>query len=431
MGTGDKGEATSLRLACVASPDPTFAQGRVVGLTQTFVMGREPGTDGLRLDDQAVSRQHIRFTWHEAKRIAELEDLASKNGTFVNALRTERRYMEPGDVLRIGETLFLVDCDPADQDWCDPLPAVVGGTRVMRELKAELARIAPGGLPVLLLGATGTGKEEAARALHELSARPGRFVAVNCSAIPENLFESTFFGHRRGAFTGASEDSPGLLRQADRGTLLLDEIGELPLPAQAKLLRFLEDGLVRAVGETRELKVSARIVAATNADLGAMEQAGRFRSDLLARLEGFRIELPALHERKSDILPLLAHFLDHRPHAVAVDALEALLAWPWPRNVRELKTVAARWLQSRPAAAGEPLETTLADLPAEMRRAVKERHRAPAAASLEADDRPSRAALLAVLEELSWSIPRVAAHYGKHRKQIHRWMEKYNLAPPD
>lgn len=214
-------------------------------------------------------------------------------------------------------------------------------------------RIALSEIPVLLEGPTGTGKEVMAQFVHRLSPRAdGPFVAVNCAAMPEAMLEALLFGHRKGAFTGAAEAGEGLFRAADKGTLLLDEIGELPLALQAKLLRALQEGEILPLGATRPVSVDVRVVAATNRHLAAEVEAGRFREDLLYRLNVFPLALPALRDRPGDIAPLaFGMLLRHaaapgrvggRPGWIAREALALLEAHPWPGNVRELENVIRR-----------------------------------------------------------------------------------------
>jgi two-component system response regulator FlrC len=218
-------------------------------------------------------------------------------------------------------------------------------------------RIAASDIPVLLEGPTGTGKEVLARFVHRLSARAnGPFVAVNCAAMPEAMLEALLFGHKKGAFTGAAEAGEGLFRAADGGTLLLDEIGELPLPLQAKLLRALQEGEVLPLGATKPVRIEVRVVAATNRTLAEEAAAGRFREDLLYRLNVFPLRLPALRDRPGDIAPLaFALLLRHaaasagigaggQPGWIADEALTMLEAHPWPGNVRELENVIRRAL---------------------------------------------------------------------------------------
>lgn len=207
-------------------------------------------------------------------------------------------------------------------------------------------------IPVLLTGETGVGKEVFARAIHGEGARAGRaFVAVNCGAIPSQLVESTLFGHEKGAFTGATEKSVGKFREAEGGTIFLDEIGELPLEAQVKLLRVLQQKEVEPVGAARPVPVNLRVISATNRDLRADVQAGRFREDLYFRLNVLEIGIPPLRQRLQDVPLLAAHFIDrfcaahgHSPHHCSQDALSYLVTYDWPGNVRQLENTLARAL---------------------------------------------------------------------------------------
>jgi two-component system, NtrC family, response regulator AtoC len=221
----------------------------------------------------------------------------------------------------------------------------------MQALERLVSRVAPTDSTVLICGESGTGKGVTARRIHELSARrDGHFVAVNCGAIPEALIESEFFGHTKGAFTSADRARKGLFLQADRGTIFLDEIGELPLAMQTKLLHVLESKEVRAVGGEAMRKVDVRIVAATNRDLGAMVQQGRFREDLFFRLSVFQIEMPPLRERRSDIPSLIEHIQAQALHAkgagealdIDPEAQDLLVNYAWPGNVRQLENVLHR-----------------------------------------------------------------------------------------
>lgn len=253
-------------------------------------------------------------------------------------------------------------------------PAVSGDELVtvnpnMRRFLELVDRVALRDVPVLITGESGTGKELIARRLHRGSARRGGpFVAVNCAALPESLAESELFGHEKGAFTGADKDRPGRFEEANGGTLFLDEIGDLPLPLQAKLLRVLEDGLVRRLGGRRDVPVSVRVVAATNRELHQAMEAGQFRRDLYYRLAVVRIDLPPLRDRTGDIAALARHFLvtlaarHGLPTAeLSPEALEALERYPWPGNVRELRNVLERALVVR---AGSVIRREDVDLPA-------------------------------------------------------------------
>ena len=229
---------------------------------------------------------------------------------------------------------------------------ILGSAPSVMAVRTMIERVRDTDAPVFLQGESGTGKELAARTIHETGRRrAGQFVAVNCGAIPENLLESELFGHARGSFTGAMRDKPGLVEEAAGGTFFLDEIGDLPFPLQAKLLRVIEEKAVRRVGETRVRPVDVRFVSATNKDIEREVARGGFREDLYYRLKIITIELPPLRERKEDFVLLLDHFTDgyaralgrRRPRYSPL-ALELLLAYPWPGNVRELQNEVQRCL---------------------------------------------------------------------------------------
>ncbi|MGD2136117.1 MAG: sigma-54 dependent transcriptional regulator [Gemmatimonadales bacterium] len=226
---------------------------------------------------------------------------------------------------------------------------VVADSAAMRRVMDLATRVAPHATTVLITGESGSGKEVVARAIHRMSPRRERpFVAVNCGAIPENLLESELFGHARGAFTGAAADRPGLFEEADGGTLLLDEVGELPPALQVKLLRALQEGEIRRVGETRSRQVDVRVLAATARDLERDVRDGRFREDLFYRLNVVRIHLPSLRERPDDVDGLVAALLERverrsgRRVSVTPEAFEAIRRHPWPGNVRELENALER-----------------------------------------------------------------------------------------
>lgn len=242
---------------------------------------------------------------------------------------------------------------------------MVAESHAMRALLLRARRVAESDSPIVIFGETGTGKEVLARAIHATSRRADRpFLAVNCSAIPGELLESELFGHARGSFTGAISDRRGLFEAADHGTLLLDEVAELPLPLQVKLLRVLQSGEVRRVGENQPVWVDVRIIAATHRDLSAAVELGLFRQDLFYRLKVFLLRIPPLRERPEDILPLARQFLatQHgQARRFSAAAERALAAWRWPGNCRGLVNCA---LHAAALADGE--EVTPADLPEEL-----------------------------------------------------------------
>jgi transcriptional regulator with GAF, ATPase, and Fis domain len=259
---------------------------------------------------------------------------------------TDRVLMEREQVRIQDQNAYLWEEIRREHNFCD----IVGGSPGLRKVMQQIELVAPTYAAVLVTGESGTGKELVARAIHDHSSRKdSAFIKVNCSAVPESLFESEFFGHVRGAFTGALKDKPGRFELADGGTLFLDEIGEAPLAMQAKLLRVLQEQELERVGDTRTRKVDVRIIAATSRDLKKEVDAGRFREDLFYRLSVFPIQIPPLRERRDDIPPLAAHFVKqsarrmNRPTPRITQAtIRQLTAHDWPGNVRELQNAVER-----------------------------------------------------------------------------------------
>lgn len=326
---------------------------------RSLTIGSDPGCD-LVLADRFVSSAHaqVRFDGQGGYRI---EDLRSTNGLRVDGVPVQGAQLEPGMHLELGQArLAVVRIDKSEEEararrlrgdasFCRSPHRLMGRSAVMSGLRDQLEKLAGLGLPVLIRGETGTGKELAARTLHEFGPRPeAPFVALNCGAIPPALFESELFGHRRGAFTGAHRDHAGAFARAGRGTVFLDEVAELPLEAQAKLLRVLETRLVSPVGGDREFAIECRVLAATHRDLGAMVTSGQFREDLFHRLGVVEIELPALRRRRSDIPGLLEHFANQaaaeleREVVMSKAAVSAATQHPWPGNVRALRNAVMR-----------------------------------------------------------------------------------------
>lgn len=325
-----------------------------------LLAGRTPEAD-LRVDDQSASRLHARFVVDGGS--VRVRDLGSRNRTWVNGqplAPDEDRRLQSGDVVVIGSMTLVLHCagarpvsSQAVNSSSAPVLVQLGDSvtllsdPAMVRVYELLRRLSRSTLPVLIIGETGTGKENAAQAVHFFSSRKsGPLVAINCAAIPENLFESELFGHVRGAFSGALSDKVGRLEAASGGTVFLDEIGELPLASQAKLLRALETGLVSPVGSVREHKIDCRIVAATNRDLEEEARAGRFRQDLYFRLAAAMVVLPPLRERPIEIAQLAGHFLlqacrklSRGPLRLSAVALHALQQHPFPGNVRELRNL--------------------------------------------------------------------------------------------
>jgi two-component system response regulator AtoC len=256
----------------------------------------------------------------------------------------------------------------------EAIDGIIGDSPAMREIFTLITRVARRDVPICILGESGTGKELVARAVHRHSPRRGKtFTAVNCAALPENLIESELFGHVRGAFTGADRDRAGLIETSEGGTLFLDEIGEMPLAAQAKLLRFLQEGEFRRVGDIVNRTADVRIVSATNRKLESAVEDGRFREDLYYRIGGIEIVLPPLRERTPDIPMLAAWFLarEHEksrggPSKLTADAESVFASYRWPGNVRELQNT----IRAAHALAGESAAIDIEHLPERMRSAV-------------------------------------------------------------
>ncbi|MGH7701481.1 MAG: sigma 54-interacting transcriptional regulator [Gemmatimonadales bacterium] len=221
-------------------------------------------------------------------------------------------------------------------------PRIIGRSPAILRVVAQIQRYAQTNLPVLVVGPTGSGKELVARHLHWKSGRSGELVDVNCAALPRDMTESLLFGHRRGAFTGAVEHTDGLVAKAHRGTLFLDELGSLPVESQGKLLRVIETSEVRRVGETTKHRVDFRLISAVQEDVVECLKAGLLRSDLYHRVNGLRIALPPLRDRREDIVPLVEHFLAGQCSRLGSGAVEVLAAHDWPGNVRELRSVLER-----------------------------------------------------------------------------------------
>jgi transcriptional regulator with PAS, ATPase and Fis domain len=312
--------------------------------------GRDAVNDVV-LTDTHVSANHFQIA--VTPRGLLLRDLDSTNGVYIGEVRVREVWLAAEAVFRAGQSTFrLLGADEVDVDLplIDRFDDLYGRCPAMRELFSALERLATRGdrLRVLVGGETGTGKELVARALHNRSARrAGPFVVQDCTAIPRELAESLLFGHAKGAFTGAVADRPGAFEEADGGTIFLDEIGELPLDLQAKLLRVIQEGEVVRVGERAPRRVDVRVLCATHRDLRAMVAEGRFRQDLFFRIADVRVEVPSLRERGEDILLLAELFLrrcagDEEPRALSREARAALMAHPWPGNVRELKSVIER-----------------------------------------------------------------------------------------
>ena len=364
----------------------------------------------MRVHDPAVSSLHCRLRVLDSGIF--VEDLASKNGLYVGGARVSSALLsESGAAFVVGRSAVSVRTIERDEQLTanDPLPGVIGCSAPMLRLAQLVRRHAKSRVPILLQGESGTGKDLVARAIHELGRRGGPYVPLNMAALPESLADAELFGHRRGAFTGAVTSRVGAFEQAHEGTLFLDEIAELPLSIQVKLLRVVEDGMVRAIGAAQDLRVTVRLVSASWAELDQRVLEGRFRADLYHRLATVVIELPPLRERRSDIAQL-SHSLLRRLRAdvgervLSSAALSRLVAQSWPGNVRELGAVLYR------AAASAEYEISARHVDEASRQAPHAR-------------RPVQDAR-ALLELCSGNVSRAARAAGVPRSTFRAWLAK-------
>jgi DNA-binding NtrC family response regulator len=425
-------------------PTARGARFSLVGV-ETVTLGRGDAriatrsSDGrsldLRLPGRWISSQQARIRSAGADFI--VEDVGSRNGTFVNGHRVTSHVLRDGDVVEAGRVYFTVRGAPAadgpvirDEDAARSRQPF-GLRTLLPELEesySALGRVArKSAVPILFLGATGSGKEVLAREVHAQSGRAGAFIPVNCGALPISLVEGLLFGHVKGAFSGAARDEVGFVRSADGGTLFLDEIGDLPATSQAALLRVLQEREVIPIGATRAVKVDVRVVAATHRPLDALSDSGGFRTDLLARLKGYSHRLPPLRERMVDFGVILSDVLTHvAPDRAArltfaPEAARALLGYPWPLNIRELHQAMASAVA---LATADVID--LSHLPEELM--APPPPSAPIAAPPSADD-ALRDRIVALLHEHKGNVTAVARVLGKAPAQIHRWMHRFQIDP--
>jgi transcriptional regulator with PAS, ATPase and Fis domain len=442
---GARLDAGGMRVALAATGGADEITALRIGRGDDRALIEADGEHALEIPDSRLSGTHARIVRTGAT--VTLEDAGSTNGTLVNGQPITRCALADGDLIELGQTVFVYreiegtgrahSLDSRATADLEPGFATLDPEHA-RALE-RLARVAPSRLPILLLGETGTGKEVLARGLHARSQRPGPFVAVNCGAIPQSLVESNLFGHVRGAFSGALKDEPGLVRAAQYGTLLLDEIGDLPPSSQAALLRVLQESEVLPVGSTQTLKVDVRIIAATHMPLEDLIERGVFRRDLYARLAGYAFTVPPLRDRRVDLGLLIAALLSadklgaRREVRMESDAARALVRHDWPMNVRELEQcLGAAYVLADdgvittddlpPAIAGAldapPEPASLADSPSTA---------TPGAPAARAGRAGRRALIVALLAEHDGNLSAVARAMRTSRSQVHRLMERYGI----
>jgi two-component system nitrogen regulation response regulator GlnG len=332
-----------LRILVLSGPD----SGKQLVLERgTYLVGKAPGCD-LVLSDGAVSRQHLELQVTESGVL--VKDLGSTNGSFFGGARFSQVTVGPGAVIVIGGTeLKLATVErshPILPSSSERFGGLLGPSLKMREVFAVLELVAQSDVAVLIEGETGTGKELCAEAIRSAGPRAKTpFVVCDLAGVSRSLIESELFGHVRGAFTGADRDRQGAFEQAHGGTIFIDEIGELELDMQPRLLRALESRKIKPVGAAQYREVDVRVIAATNRDLHEEVKAGRFRDDLYHRLAVVRVTLPPLRERKQDVPALIEHFLAGKDIEVPAETMALFTEYDWPGNVRELKNVIDRGL---------------------------------------------------------------------------------------
>jgi transcriptional regulator with GAF, ATPase, and Fis domain len=436
---------------------PRELEGLVIPLTHGLELGRGVGEDLPRerwaqIAHATVSRRHAAIQYGFERWV--LTDLGSANGTRLGGRDLDRpRALELDGVVRFGDTIAVVDTH--EQQSVEDASTLWGHSPRIAMVRKVLMRAAAEPVPVLIQGETGTGKEFLAADVHRLSNRRGPYVKVNCAELAPQLIESQLFGHERGAFTGAMASHAGLLVAADQGTLFLDEIGELSLDLQAKLLRVIQEGEVRPVGSIHTRKVDVRIVCATNRNLAADVEAGRFRRDLYARLSFFELHLPPLRERRLDILRWLDRFCQRwgtergRSGGIQLQpaVAERLLLHSWPENLRGLDRFAHRVLSvERPAqqqasvglralfeALPEILSDSLGTPPTSESTDPPAADAAPDAAGGSdvarpgPSGRPSREEFLAVYEATGRSVRATSKYFARDRRQVYRWLEIFGI----
>lgn len=399
------------------------------------------GTDLRRLDvripSSTVSKSHARLlrdrhSWF-------LEDMGSRNGCFVNGRRIVRTQLTDGDFIEVGSTFLRFRADLAapegnsdDVDIDGDTLATMDLLTLLPRLAHDLAlidRVARSPMTALLVGETGTGKEVLARHIHTISGRTGPFIAVNCGALTASLVEAQLFGHVRGSFTGALRDELGFVRSAHGGTLFLDEIGDLPLSAQAALLRVLQEREVIPVGTAHPTRVDLRVVAAAQEPIENLCLRGEFRNDLLARLASFQYTLAPLNARMEDIGLLIGKILlrahTDAPHdlRLSIALMRKFVAYGWPLNIRELEQILTLTLTLAKRATLD-----LSHLPPKFSEGS-----IPPPTPVPESQNPEdlQRTLVALFEKHRGNVSHIARDMGKSRVQIHRWMQRFGIRVED
>jgi len=408
----------------------SFGSRREVRLPSegSLTIGRGSPTSGPRFfEDRLLSREHLRIT--ATPRGYEIEDLGSTNGTFLDGPRLERpTRLSNGALVLFGNQVAVfrlvadAELSALEQDAAAPFGLISTSSPALALIYARLRKLARTDAELLLVGETGVGKEVCARAVHRASGRAGRFVAINCTALPASLVESELFGYLAGAHSTARTAKPGLVEAADGGTLLLDEIGDMAPELQTKIFRFLQDRTFSPLGSTKPRRVDVRVIAATTRQAIGLG-VGALRGDLVARLGAEPIVIPPLRKRPEEILPLVERFAEGALHEIEPAAVRALCLYGWPLNVRELQKTIAHAL-----ALSTGVHLRLEHLPASIRGALQ---RGAPMEVRRRDPRPAPDAneLEQLLKQHDGNVASVARALDRKWNVVWRWVVKYKLRP--
>jgi two-component system response regulator HydG len=413
------------------SSDKTLSlTGKVAGrFVEAALEGRQlrvgsSTENDLVIKDPLVSRFHCRFyrmdnTWY-------LRDLESTNGTFINGARVTETEINPGMVIQVGDVVLIVQT-PREETAYPGAFGIIGEDPAMQKVFDQLRNIAKSDGTVLITGETGSGKEVVARAIHQLSSRcESKLVVFDCSTVSPNLIDSKLFGHKKGSFTDARDDRKGVFEEADCGTLFIDEIGDLPLELQPKLLRALESREIYRIGENDPRRVDTRIISATNRSLPDMVKAGTFRQDLFFRLKVFMVEIPPLRDRPADIPLLATYFVETKSlgpkKKLSKRALKKLCAYDFPGNVRELANVITVALAMSKKDSIEPEDIVLTPITAAERLAEAETYGKGSTI-----DETIRKQILDTLKAKKKNITKTAQALGKSRAALLRLMARLGI----
>jgi transcriptional regulator with PAS, ATPase and Fis domain len=409
-------------------------RGRIASFTGSLVVGRreatqvDPGQSSLVLADKMISGQHMAISPAPEDGVYELTDLSSTNGTVVDGEPVETTTkLRDGSIIFVGSHVLLfrvvtmTELSAVEAELAKPLGPVATVNPALATICRKLRKLAVAGEEVLLTGETGVGKEVYAAAIHRSSGRPGRFVAINCAAIPRELVETELFGYARGAHSQAAVAKPGIIEEAENGTLFLDEIGEMSPELQTKLLRFTQDRMLAPVGGLRPRRIETRIVAATSRTTSPSQSGGLgLRADLAARLGAEPIRIPPLRERVEDLGALAAYFMGERTKPLELSAFQALCLYQWPGNVRELgKVITSAQALSRDSEriAVEHLPAMLVAAPKIRSQQGRRKSRPP----------PDAAELEALIRRFRGNMMRVARELDRKPALVYRWAKRFGL----